>query len=425
MIWLKPSRGSVWCSVALGLALALHAGARADSDPRQARIEEAELAFGQQRYEAVLQLCEPLVAQDPTAPDAPLLQAAIVLSLLESGRLDGADEALRTLQERYGGRTAWFRSAPAPYGSLAAEQLEYCLLAVAHRHFSVASDGAETAAGHRQKSRALYQTHLEEFPTAADSPLVRLRLGELLYAAAEFDEAHVLCLAAPEHEDAHTRSCRELAIRAAERKGHEAGERVPPGGGDKAASPLETWERRQIEAIDHYVASSPTDFRTQGYAYQAALLLGRHGQHIEAIPRFEAVIDLDPTAPVAEQSAARILDAITAAGDWQRLEDTARRFEEREGLGTRERKREFHAVVERAAYRRIEVEHVDRRDWSGAIREFLAYATRFPDGAHADLALYNAIVFCYRLEDLQRAAMLTAELRERFPHSPYLDRLQL
>lgn len=425
MIWPTPSRRSVCCAAAFALLLAVHAGAREDSDRRQARIEAAEQAFGQERHEDVIQLCEQLVAEDPTATDAPLFQAAIVLSRLGTGQLDGSDEALQTMLERYGGRSKWFRSAPTPYDVLAVQQLGYCLLAVAHRHFGVANEGSEAAAGHRQRARALYQAYVEEFPAADDTPLARLRLAELLHAASEFGQAHVLCMAAPDHDDPHTRSCRELAIRAAGRMGHLAGETEPEDGGDKVASPLETWECKQIEAIDRYIVSYATDFRTQEYAYQAAMLLGRHGQQIEAIPRFEAVIEMDPTAPVAERSASSILDAITAAGDWQRLEDTARRFDELEGLGTLERKREFHAVVERAAYRRIEVEHVDRQDWQGAIREFLGYATRFPDGAHADLALYNAIVFCYRLGDLQRAAMLTAELRERFPHSPYLDRLQL
>ncbi len=240
-----------------------------------------------------------------------------------------------------------------------------------------------------------------------------LRLARADYAAGRFEEAYVSAVRAAEALPGSLpgRLACELAIHTTRRMGRAGHDGV--------------WTDRRLRSLDRFVMTYPDDFVAQDILLESGELLVELGRHEEALPRLDGVVLADPSTPAAADAAELLVGSLQALREWAGLARTAEMLLSLEAFGTPELRLQIAEAGERASFHLIEAQHVHAEDWLGAAEAFQAFAEQSPDSDLADRALYNAIVFYYKAGKSGTASHLAKVLRRKFPHSPYIDRLQL
>lgn len=273
----------------------------------------------------------------------------------------------------------------------------------------------EALAAERRADWSLIHAGDEALLADADRRLQEgfLTLAQIDYAAARFEEAYFGAVRAADAREGtlHGRLACELAVhitRRMSRAGHDG-----------------IWTDRRLDSLDRFVMTFPEDFVAQDMLLESGQLMSEMGLHEDAVPRLEGVVLADPTTPAAAEAASILMNSLQAERDWVGLHETAQQLLAMEGFGTPELRQQIADASERARFHLIEAQHVGAEDWLGAAAAFQAFAEQNPDSELADRALYNAIVFYYKAGRSPTASHLAKVLRRKFPHSPYIDRLQL
>ena len=273
----------------------------------------------------------------------------------------------------------------------------------------------ETLDSERRADWSLIHAGDEALLADADRQLQEgfLTLAQVDYAEGRFEEAYFGAVRAADAREGtlQGRLACELAIHVTRRMGRAGHDGI--------------WTDRRLDSLDRFVTTFPEDFMAQDMLLESGELMSAMGLHEDAVPRLEGVVLADPTTPAAVAAASILMSSLQADRDWAGLHETAQQLLAMEDFGTPELRQRIADASERARFHLIEAQHVRAEDWLGAAEAFQAFAELNPDSDLADRALYNAIVFYYKAGRSPTASHLAKVLRRKFPHSPYIDRLQL
>ena len=391
---------------------------RADLIPVTLR-RMAEVHLEQGRDALAIQTWQRVLALNPTAPDAPATQGAIVGAWRKIDDKPALLKALTDERERYGPGSAWEAANASSPDVIAAarDQLEKDLRGVASRaHEEARRIGAgPSAVASYALASAAYAAYLDEFPSERSALDMRYAYAELLYKVKRYEDAFAQYNAVLDADpgSAYARECAEGAVYAAAALADAGGARAAA---DAALSP---WEERLIAATDRYVALFPTSDKVRAFTYRSAYLLYDHDQLQAASTRFRAVIALDPSSTEAEQAANLILDSFALSSDWESLVEVSRAFYQQPGLGSAAFKRDVHDIYENASLKRIEARLAETGQRRAAADAWVAFAAELPGSKNADLALNNAAATYDQVGDLSAAMAARRALVDRYAGSRF------
>ena len=385
-----------------------------EPEPPPPPDQTARTALEEERWADAIHEYGLLLTADPLAADVPAWREALVHAHLNLGHVPEALGEAARLQADLGGDWRPEHAGDDPALQAGQASLEAALLHLANHYRDVARDRPEDAAELFQLAVQWYGALADQTAAGDRAQEALLEMAQVHYATGQYAEAYDRAMEAVDAQPGSLR-CRlacELAI--------YASRRMASSGAEVEAD----WPGKQLAALDRFTELYPRDFMTQDVLFESAQLLAEQQQHDQSTPRLLRVVDLEPATPTAERAAHLLLESLQTRRDWATLAQVAEKLLTEE-LRSPELKRELGEAHDRASFHLIEEEYVQAEDWLGAAEAFQQFSEQFPDSSLADRALYNAIVFYYKAGRSRTASHQANVLRRRFPHSPYIDRLQL
>lgn len=122
---------------------------------------------------------------------------------------------------------------------------------------------------------------------------------------------------------------------------------------------------------------------------------------------------------LAEFAANLVLDSFNIQGDWQKVNEWARRFYAEPQLAQGSLKAELFGYIERSSFKLIN-QLENRKDFAKAAEAYLTFVTEWPKSELAEEALYNAAINFFNAKMLDRAIEVRKQLIRKYPLSKYL-----
>jgi TolA-binding protein len=450
----KPS-GDVWPEAVQYTAISFAdetwggvARAKAFFEAKGRRPYEAEVYarlgdvyFDETKYALAVEAYQEVLRADPLSPDAPKVQAKIVLAWSKDRRFDEEAAERERLVATYAEGTAWWKknSGDPDLVAVVRELSEKSLLRAASFHHAQAqahkADGRLEAAvaAYRTAARA-YGDYLARFPHSKQAYELSYNYADCLYNALEFDGA-ARVYAAVRDDPADDRYEAEAALSAViswegeitrlvrqgeleERKvllSTDRGEREFLG-----AEPVPYAYVHLVRDSDVLLARHPDHEKGAAIAYKTGEVFYRYGDFDEARCRLEEVVARWPRTEVARFAANLVIESYLTTKDWAAVEEASARLQSAEvakdpALHTTLQKFKLGGRFKRA------VQLMDAKAWEDAARLFLALVAEEPAHEFADEALYNA-ASCYEgARRFESALRLYERLPGEYPASPLAD----
>jgi tetratricopeptide (TPR) repeat protein len=290
---------------------------------------------------------------------------------------------------------------------------------VALYHHHQARDGA--AGPHWEKALELYQTLLARWPTDPEAPRFHFYAGEAAAHLNDFRRALDHYAAAAACDTASFRAdalWQRVAVTDAwyeSTRKHVSSAQDRGLGADSLATAVSV-------AADTLVKAYPRDARAADVLWRQATLAYAHGRNDRAAPAFERLMHDHPQDPRAPMAARLRGDAIYRQGAYDRAADA---YEQALLLAKAAR---VDTLVARLApvIPLCRVKHAeavaasDSAHPGRAAKLFAEVAARWPDYAHADLALYRAGLGYARARSAVDAVRCWSDLIARHPRSEYV-----
>ncbi len=396
--------------------------------------------FDQTRYRPAIESYKLAIAADPAAPDAPSLQARIVLAWSRERRPEEEARERDVLVEAYGESGAWWqRNEGTPKLANDVRELRASALAAsAAAHHARAQDLkksgrlADATAEYRRAEKG-YADYLAAVPGAKDASDLTFARADCAFNANEFDLAARLyeqvrddAAAGAHHEEAALSAVLSWEAEAARaRKSTELEDRklllakdLP--GEPHAPEPLPPPLPALVSASDAFVARFPSNERAPSVAYGSAELFYKYNQWAEARRRLEEVASRWPKSPVARYAANLVIETHLAGKDWEGVEAASARLGgqvsgQNAPLASSMKEFELAGRFQRA------LSLMEARRFADAAQLFQAVAAEAPRGELADKALYNAARSEEGLGHGDGALRLYEHLQSEYADSPYAD----
>jgi tetratricopeptide (TPR) repeat protein len=162
-------------------------------------------------------------------------------------------------------------------------------------------------------------------------------------------------------------------------------------------------------------------------AYKAARIYYEHNSFDEAVKYYTEIALGHPDyksedgTRLAEFAANQVLDSYNLLGDWQKVNEWARRFYAEDRLAVGKFRGELKAIIEQSSFKLV-AQLEARKDFARAAEAYLTFATEWPRSDLADKALFNAGVDFFLARALDRAIEVRTQLLQRHPRSPFVPR---
>jgi cellulose synthase operon protein C len=397
-------------------------------------FEEAKYAEAVQAYQAVLD-------GDPLSPDAPRIQAKIVLSWSKDRRFDREAAAREALVAAYAEGTPWWKRNEGDADLVAAvrELSEKSLLRAASFHHAQAQQYKAEAklepavAEYRVAARA-YGDYLARFPHSKQAHELAYHWADCLYNALDFERAAQV-YAQVRDDPASDRYRAEAAVSAViawegevtrlQRAGQLTGRKVllstdRQAGEAVRPEPLPDVYRNLVRDSDALLARLPAHEKAPAIAYKAGEVYYAYDDYEEARCRLEEVVARWPASEVAQFAANLIIESYLTTKDWAAVEATSARLQSAEvarnaALNATLQKFKLGGRFQRA------MELMQAKSWEDAAALFLALVAEDPRHAFADAALYNA-ASCYEgARRFESALRLYERIPAEYPASALAD----
>ncbi len=417
----------------------------------------AKMYFEQGKFELSITTYRKLIAENADSPEAPKYQNEIINAFQKMNEKEQTLNEIQKLLKNYGKTSAWAQKNSASPDAIRKAQnyVEDALRRVAVNYNEEAKKlgrGKQAQNTYLLAEKA-YRVYLQEFPDGKNSYDMRYAFAELVYNLAEkgkfdadtkekyFVEAFdsYMKVVGADAKGKHSEFCAEAAIFAAEelikydKKKGLVNERKK----DTDIAPLEMspWEAKKLNALDQYAKLYPDKKNAINHLYSSATLLFDKNQLDEASSRFRTVISMNPKSKQAMFSANLILGALDvsaqakeetgdfagAAKDFAALRDTAKAFQDQEGLGNAGFKKEMKQIYEASAIKEIEVVYNASPKANGdkktAADSYMAFVREYPEANKADIAVNIAAVYYYELEDMRTMMVSRQFLIDNYPKS--------
>jgi cellulose synthase operon protein C len=429
-----------WGSVAKARAFFAELGGRPYEAEVYARLgdvyfEETKWALAVEAYKAVLET-------DPLSPDAPKVQAKIVLCWSRDRRFDLEAAEREALVAAYSEGTPWWeRNKGDPELTAAIRELsEKSLLRAASFHHAQAQQykgegRLEAAVAEYRVAAKAYGNYVARFPHSKGAHELAYNWADCLYNALEFEQAarvyaqvrddpasdRFLAEAAHsaviswEGEVTRLERAGGLEVRKVLRSADRGDAAAPP-----AAEPIPAVYENLVRDSDAFLALLGSDEKAPAVAYKAGEVFYRYGDFEEARCRFEEVVARWPASPVAQFSANLIIESHLAAKDWAAVEAASARLQTLDVA----RNPELNATLQKFKLggrfqRAMQLMEGKRHEDAAAL--FLALVAEEPRHEFADKALHNA-ASCYEgARRFESALKLYERIHAEYPGSALAD----
>ena len=397
-------------------------------------FEETKYALAVQAYKAVL-------SADPLSPDAPKIQAKIVLCWSRDRRFDQEAVERETLVAAYDQGSPWYeKNKGNPELVNAVRDLsERSLLRTASFHHAQAqqykAEGRlEAAVAEYRVAAKAYGDHVSRFPHSKQAHELKYQWADCLYNALDFQRAAEVYAEVRDDpsSDAHLADAALSAIISWE------GEvtRLQRAGQLEARKVLRSADRRPDEVVraeplpevlqnlvrdsDSFVDDAPQNERAPDIAYKAGELFYEYGDFPEARCRFDEVVERWPASGVAQYAANLIIESHLSEKDWAAVEAASERLQtaavgKNPALNASLQKFKLGGRFNKA------MQLMEAKQYEPAADAFQKLVAEDPHHEFADKALYNA-ASCYEgARRFESALRLYERIYAEYPKSPLAD----
>jgi TolA-binding protein len=397
-------------------------------------FEETKYALAVQAYKAVLE-------KDPLSPEAPKVQAKIVLAWSRDRQFDKEAAEREALVAAYDSGTAWFDKNKGDPGLNAAvrELTEKSLLRTASFHHAQAQQykaekKLEQAVAEYRIAAKAYGDYVGRFPHSKQAHELKYQWADCLYNALEFQQA-ALVYAEVRDDPASTTYRTESALSAViswegevtreERAGQLAERRVVLSADRKPdaavqALPLPEVLQNLVRDSDAFLDGVEEHDRAATIAYKAGELFYAYDDFDEARCRFDEVVTRWPTSDVAQYAANLTIESYLTQKDWASVEEVSARLQtaavgKNPALNATLQKFKLGGRFNRA------MQLMDAKQYEPAAELFQKLVAEEPKHEFADKALYNA-ASCYEgARRFESALKLYERLSAEYPRSTLAD----
>ena len=397
-------------------------------------FEETKYALAVQAYKAVL-------ATNPLSPDAPKIQAKIVLCWSRDRRFDQEAAERDALVATYDQGTPWYeKNKGNPELTTAVRDLsERSLLRTASFHHAQAqqykAEGRlEAAVAEYRIAARAYGDHVSRFPHSKQANELKYQWADCLYNALEFQHAAEVYgeVRDDPSSDAHLADAALSAMiswegeitrlqragQLQERKVLRSTDRRP----DEVvgAEPLPDVLQNLVRDSDAFLDDVGEHERAPAIGYKAGELFYEYGDFDEARCRFEEVVERWPASGVAQFAANLIIESHLTEKDWAAVEAASARLQaaavgKDATLNASLQKFKLGGRFNRA------MQLMEAKQYEPAAEGFLKLVAEDPRHEFADKALYNA-ASCYEgARRFESALRLYERIYAEYPRSTLAD----
>jgi len=397
-------------------------------------FDETKYAQAVQAYKAVLQ-------KDPLSPDAPKVQAKIVLCWSRDRQFDKEAAEREALVATYDQGTPWYeKNHGDPQLVTAVRDLsERSLLRTASFHHAQAqqykAEGRlEAAVAEYRVAAKAYGDYVGRFPHSKQAHELKYQWADCLYNAIYFVRAAQVYADVRDDpsSDAHLADAALSAIISwegevtrQERAGQLQERRVLRSADRKpdevvTAEPLPPLLQNLVRDSDAFLDDVPEHERAPAIAYKAGELFYEYGDYDEARCRFQEVVGRWPSSTVAQYAANLIIESRLTERNWAAVEDSAAQLQaaavgRNPALNASLQKFKLGGRFNRA------MQLMEAKQYEPAADLFLKLVAEDPKHEFADKALYNA-ASCYEgARRFESALRLYERISAEYPKSALAD----
>lgn len=428
-----------WGGVARAKAYFAAKGGRPYEAEIYARL--GDVYFDETKYAQAVEAYREVLLADPLSPDAPKVQARIVLAWSRDRKFDEEARERERLVATYAEGTPWWERNKRDPDLVATvrELSERSLLRAASFHHAQAQahkagGKLEAAVAEYRVAARAYGDYLARFPHSKQAYELSYNYADCLYNALDFDAA-ARVYGSVRDDPADDRFEAESALSAViswegevtrlERLGQLEARRVLLSTDRRErerveAEPLPYVYGHLVRDSDVLLARHPAHERGAAIAYKTGEVFYKYGHYDEARCRFEEVVARWPQTEVAQFAANLIIESHLTMGDWAAVERASARLQSSEVA----KNARLHASLQKfklgGRFKRA-MQLMDAREWEEAARLFLALVAEEPGHEFADKALYNAAA-CYEgARRFESALRMYERLPVEYPRSALAD----
>jgi TolA-binding protein len=400
-----------------------------------------DVYFDETKYGLAVQAYKAVLESNPLSPDAPRIQAKIVLCYSKDRRFDQEAAEREALVASYDQGTPWYEQNKGDPALITAvrDLSERSLLRTASFHHAQAqqykAEGKlEAAVAEYRIAAKAYGDHVARFPHSKQAHELKYQWADCLYNALEFEraaqvyadvrddpssdvhlaDAGLSAIISWEGEITRQQRAGQLperkVLRSADRKPDEVVKREP----------LPEVLQNLVRDSDAFLDRVAEHERAAAIAYKAGELFYAYGDYDEARCRFEEVVERWPATPTAEFAANLIIESHLTEKDWAAVEASAERLQaaavgKNVALNATLQKFKLGGRFNRA------MQLMDGKQYEPAADLFLKLVAEEPKHEFADKALYNA-ASCYEgARRFESALKLYERISAEYPKSALAD----
>ena len=424
------------------------ARAKAFFDAKGGRSYEAEVFarlgdvyFDETKYALAVEAYRQVLVRDPLSPDAPKVQAKIVLAWSRDRQFEKEAEERERLVATYSEGTVWWERNKGDPDLVASvrELTERSLLRAASFHHAQAQAfkqqaKLEAAVGEYRIAARAYGNYLAKFPHSKQAYELSYNYADCLYNALEFDGA-ARVYAAVRDDPSGDRYESEAALSAVISWEGEV-TRLQRSGQLEERKVLLSTDRKEKEVVkaepvpyvlahlvrdsDVLLARYPKHLKGAAIAYKTGEVFYEYGDYDEARCRFEEVVSRWPETEVAQFAANLIIESYLTMKDWAAVEQVSARLQTQEVAKNAKLRTSLQKFKLGGRFQRA-MQLMEAKAWEDAAKLFLALVAEEPTHEFADKALYNA-ASCYEgARRFESALRLYERISVEYPKSQIAD----
>ena len=391
----------------------------ADTMRSKARDKEAITAY------------QRLMREQPNSPEAPLIQLGIYQSLQGLDKTGQAVDALVVALDGYGPKSDWasdFRGDRAELKNILKSLEEEGAKAAFFYHASAQKGSNKSLYAYALK---LYEALLRDFPEHADRKKFNFYRAEVLYgqkqwlaAADSYMDASKIAPKDKLTDEAVYNALLALDQLTARVEKIERFSEEEQKNFDLTPRDIPTGEQRFIEVSQYYMNEYPKGDRIVDVRYRIAAIYYRYRHFDKALPLFERIVAEHPKHRTAITAASIVLDVLNMQKDYDKLDETARRYSAISGLGDKKFQTEMKEISGQIGFKKVEkLEGASK--WNEAGDTYLAIYKNDPNSSLAEKALYNSLVSFDKAGETAKAQEVTRLFISKYPKSHYTEPLLL
>lgn len=178
-----------------------------------------------------------------------------------------------------------------------------------------------------------------------------------------------------------------------------------------------------LDAAERYLKYLPRGEKRVEVAYKAARIYYEYHRYDEAVFRFSEIAlsypdyKFDNGDRAGEIAANLVLDSYNGLGNYQKVNEWARRFYANDKLATGKFREDLSKIIEQSSFKLV-AQLEQKGEYAQAAEAYLAFVKDFPHTEIADKALYNASVDFFKAHLFEKALETRERLFKSYPKSP-------